>query len=107
MFRKTVLALATVVTLGAAALVPTAASAFHSGHGHGYVLNPNAGDPPRRVTGTVRDHRGPYGGVPQGGVSVRPTQGHPGSHWGRERTVVMPSPGHGGQSAGVVRDHRR
>ena len=36
MFRKTVLALTTIATLGAAALVPTAASAGYYGHGYGY-----------------------------------------------------------------------
>ena len=49
--------------------------------GDGRVPVPNAENPPRRVTGTVRDHRGP-GGQPQGGVTV-------------------------GEVTGTVRDHRR
>ncbi len=36
MFRKTVLALTTIATLGAAALAPTAASAGYYGHGYGH-----------------------------------------------------------------------
>ena len=36
MFRKTTLALTAVLALGAAALVPTAASAKHFGHGFGF-----------------------------------------------------------------------
>jgi hypothetical protein len=34
MFRKTLLAIATTAAVGAAALIPTAASAKHFGHGH-------------------------------------------------------------------------
>ena len=36
MFRKTALALTTIATLGAAALVPTTASAGYYGYGYGY-----------------------------------------------------------------------
>ena len=36
MIRKTLIALAATATLGAAALVPTAASAAHFGFGHGW-----------------------------------------------------------------------